>query len=204
MSARGWQEVIDRKWLPSKLAQMWRLILIFALAGCAPADQEGVRTVAAIEVVLKKPQDRIDLVVILRRHAAQAGLHVDDGSLEWRDFERRAKQIPPDDQVTFNAGVWRGEDDDEPVAFADDRFHRGRVWVTFMRGAKANRFKAYRDATISAIRNRWPEAKFLPILPWGGLPHARDLVLTSDGYRISRSSASAYELSPTLPIFADK
>lgn len=198
------EAVIDHRWLPSKLTRMWRLFLVFALAGCAPADQESVRTVAAIEVVLIEPQDRVDLVAILRQHAAQSGLHVDDGSLEWREFEQRAKQIPPEDQITFNAGVWLGEDDDEPVAFADDRFHRGRVWVRFMRGAQENRFKEYRETTISAIRERWPEAKSLPILPWGGLPHARDLVLTSEGYRISRSSASDYELPPTLPIFADR
>jgi hypothetical protein len=176
MAAVGWKAVIDRKWLPATLIQMWRLTLAFALAGCVPADQESVRTVAAIEVVLKEPQDRVDLVATLRKHAAQSGLH--DGSLKWREFERTAKQISPEDQVTFNAGVWQGENDDEAVAFADDRFHQGRVWITFVRGVNPNRFKAYRDATISAIRDRWPEAKFLPILPWGGLTHARDLVLT--------------------------
>lgn len=186
------------------LVRMWRLIFLIALAGCVPADQESVRTVAAVEVVLKEPQDRADLVAILRQHAAGSGLHVDDGSAEWRAFERREELIPAADQVTFNVGVWRGADDEEPVAFADDRFHQGRVWVTFLRGAKPNRFKSYRDATISAISARWPEANSLPILPWGGLPHARDLVLTANGYRISRSSAADYELSPSLPIFAEQ
>ncbi len=182
---------------------MWRFVLLVVLAGCAPADQESVRTVAAIEVPLKEPQDRADLVAVMRQHAAASGLHVDDGSAQWREFEREAEQSAPADQVTFNLGVWRGADDEEPVAFADDRFHQGRVWVTFLRGTKPDGFKAYRDATISEIANRWPEAKSLPILPWGGLPHARDLVLTANGYRISRSSAAAYELSPSLPIFAE-
>ena len=118
---------------------MWRLLFLISLVGCAPVDQESVRTVAAIEVVLKEPRDRTDLVAILRRHAAGAGLHVDDGSAEWREFERRAEQIPPADQVTFNVGVWEGADDDEPVAFADDRFHQGRVWVTFLRGTEPDR-----------------------------------------------------------------
>ena len=181
---------------------MWRLVFLIALVGCAPVDQSSVRYVAAIEVVLKQPQDRVDLVAILRQPAARVGLHVDDGSAKWREFERQAKQIPTPDQVTFNVGVWRGENDDEPVAFADDRFHQGRVWVTFLQGTEPNRFKPYRDTALQAIRRRWPDAKPLPILPSGGLPLASDLVSTAGGYRIVRSSAARYELSPSLPIFA--
>ena len=181
---------------------MWRLVFLIAVAGCAPADQTSVRYVAAIEVILKEPQDRGDLVAILRQPAARAGLHIDDGSAQWREFERQAKQIPTADQVTFNVGVWRGANDDEPVAFADDRFHQGRVWVTFLQGTEPNRFKPYRDAALQAIRSRWPDAKSLPILPWGGLPLASDLILTADGYRINRSSAARYEMSPSSPIFA--
>lgn len=180
---------------------MWRVIVLLALVGCAPVDQTSVRTVAAIEVMITRPQERTDLVAILRQHAADAGLHVDDGSIQSREFERQAGMIPPHDQVTFNVGVWRGLNDDEPVAFADDRFHQGRVWVTFLRGTDPGRFSYYRNATLKAIRRRWRDAKTLPILPSGGLPHAHDMVLTKDGYRISKSAASNYRLGPSLPIF---
>lgn len=181
---------------------MWRFILLIALGACSPADQDSGRTIAAIEVLLKDPSDGNDLVAILRQNAAASGLHVDDVSAEWREFEQRAKQIAPAEQVTFNVGVWYGADDDEPVVLANDRFHQGKAWVSFLRGVKPDRFKSYRESTIEAIRDRWPEARFLPILPWGGLPHAHDLVLTPSGYKISRSAAADYELSPSLQIFA--
>lgn len=181
---------------------MWRFIFLAALAACSPADQEAGRLVAAIEVPLSDRRDRNDLVAILRQNAAASGLHVDDVSAEWREFEQHARQIAPAEQVTFNVGVWYGTDDDELVVLADDRFHQGRAWVSFLRGVKPDRFKSYRESTMKAVRARWPEARIIPILPWGGLPHARDLVLTPTGYKISRSAAADYTLSPSLPIFA--
>ena len=159
---------------------------------------------AAIEVPLRSKSDRDQLVTILRRHAESSGLHVDDGSAEWREFELQANQIALEDQVTFNVAVWRGVNDDENEALADDRFHRDRVWVTFPRGSDPDRSRRFREPLIAEIRHRWTEARTIPILPWGGLPHARDLVLTDDGYRIAKSAAADYELPPSLPIFAPK
>lgn len=181
---------------------MWRFVFLFLLSACSPVDQESVRTVAAIEVPLRGEADRVDLVAMLRRHADTSGLHVDDGSDEWRRFEQQANQLAPEERLTFNVGVWRGANDDEAEALADDRFHPGRVWVTFPRGSEPGRSRRFRGPLIAEIRRRWPDAKAIPILPWGGLPHARDLVLTGDSYRIARSAAADYELPPSLPIFA--
>jgi hypothetical protein len=183
---------------------MWRIVAFVLLAGCSVADQESVRTVAAIEIPLREQADRAALIGLLQRHAKRAGLHVDDVSEKWREFERQANQISPQDRVTFNVGVWRGTDDDENEMVADDRFHPGRVWVTFPRGSEADRSRRFSEPLIAEIRQRWPEAKMLPILPWGGLPHARDLVLVGGDYRIARSAAVDYELAPSLQIFAPR
>lgn len=183
---------------------MWRIVAFVLLAGCSAADQESVRTVAAIELPLHEQADRVALVELLQRHAERSGFHVDDVSEKWRKFEQQANQIPSQDRVTFNVGVWRGADDDENEAVADDRSHPGRVWVTFPRGSKPDRSRRFREPLLAEMRQRWPEAKPLPILPWGGLPHARDLVLVDGDYRIARSAAVDYKLAPSLPIFAPK
>src|SRR5437764_9595465 len=118
---------------------MWRIAFLLLVAACSPVDQESVRTVAAIEVPLRSDADRADLLAMFRRAAAAAGLHVDDGSAEGRDFEREANMLEPQDRLTLNVGVWRGADDDELEIEADDQFHPGRVWVSFLRGSQPNR-----------------------------------------------------------------
>jgi hypothetical protein len=181
---------------------MWRFIFPVLLAACSPVDQESVRTVAAIEVPLQTEGDRTDLVAMLRRHADASGLHVDDGSEEWRQFEREANLFAPEDRLTFNVGVWRGANDDEAEAFADDRFHPGRIWVTFLRGSEPDRSTSFRVPLLAEIRRRWRDARPIPILPSGGVPLVGDLVLTRNGYRIARSAAATYGLPPTAPILA--
>ena len=101
---------------------------VVLLASCSPADQESVRTVAAVEVPLRGEADRSALVTMLDSHARRSGLHLDDVSDQWRRFEQQTNQIPFEDRLTFNVGVWRGEGDDEIEAAADDRYHPGRVW----------------------------------------------------------------------------
>ncbi len=183
---------------------MWRIVAFVLLVGCSPVDQESVRTVAVIEVPLRGEADRADLLSLLHRHAERSGLHVDEDSEVWRQFEQETNLTAPQDRLTFNVGVWRGDNDEENEALADDRFHPGRVWVTFPRGSQPDRSKRFREPLIAEMMRRWPEARPIPILPWGGLPHARDLVLTGDGYRIARSAAASYELSPSLPIFTSE
>ena len=155
---------------------------------------------AAIEVPLRSDADRTDLLAMFRRSAAASGLHVDDGSTEWREFEREANMLAPQDRLTFNVGVWRGADDNELEIVADDRFHPGRVWVTFLRGSVPDRSTRIREPLIAEIRAHWPDARAIPVTPEGGLPLVEDLVLTDRGYRIQRSAASRYGLPAASPL----
>ena len=169
---------------------------------CSPVSQESVRTVAAIEVLVTDPADRAALLAMLRRHAGQAGLHVDDGSVEWRRFEAEANMIAPADRKTIYVGVWRGENDDEAEILVDDSFHPGRAWVTFPRGEQPERSTRVREPLLAEIRRRWPNARSLPILPSGGLPLAGDLVPVGDTYRVARSAAGRYALPLSSPLVA--
>jgi hypothetical protein len=181
---------------------MWKAAILALLVACAPADQEPVRTVAAIEIPLRSEADRRDLVALFQRHAAPNGLHVDDVSERRQAFEREANMIAPEDRATFYVGVWRGENDDENEVLASDHFHPGRAWVTFPRGQQPDRSTRIREALLADISRRWPEARTLPILPAGGLPLDDDLVMTENGYRIVRSAAERYELPPSSPLLA--
>jgi hypothetical protein len=181
-----------------------RAALFALLVACAPVDQESVRTVAAVEIQLRTEADRSDLVSMLRRHAGASGLHVDDVSERWQAFEREANMIAPEDRGTFYVGVWRGEDDDEAEVLADDQFHPGRAWVTFPRGQQPDRSTRVREPLLAEIRQRWPGARALPILPTGGLPLVDDLVATESGYRIVRSAAQRYRLPLSSPLLGPR
>lgn len=179
---------------------MWKIVTLLLLAACGPVDQTNVRTVAAIEVMLREESNRADLLAILRKHAVKAGdLHVDDVSAKWRAFEDSSR-LPRDMHSTFYVGVWRGADDDEAFAHASDRSHIGRVWLTFPRGAQPERHRRFREPLIAEIRSRWPHARPVPIMPTGALPHAHDLVWTPRGYRVLRAKAGGYGLPPSSPL----
>jgi len=180
---------------------MGRTVILLLLAGCTP-DQEPVRTVAAVEIPLRSDADRRNLVAIFQRHATPNGLHVDDVSERWRTFEAEANAIAPEDRGTVYIGLWRGDDDDENEALADDRFHPGRIWVTFPRGLQPDRSTRVRVPLLADIRRHWPEARPLPILPDGGLPLPDDLAMTDQGYRIVRSAGPRYNLPATSPMLA--
>jgi hypothetical protein len=187
---------------------MWRLAALVltaaAAAACAPGDQGKVDPfVAAVEVKLQSDADRRDLVAILRKQAAvDGGLHVDDVSEEWREMEAMDETSPPGERGTLYVGVWRGADDEEMEAEADDHGHRGRAWITFHNGPEPRRSAKYRRAVLADVRSRWPDSRILPILPSGGLPLARDLRPTAAGYGIAAESAAAYELPATSPLLA--
>jgi hypothetical protein len=178
---------------------MWKLVLL--LAACSPVDQTSVKTVAAIEIPLQSDADRIALVELLRRHALTADLHVDDVSEKWRAFERQST-VPVADRFTLNVGVWRGQDDDEAEVLADDRYHPGRVWVTFQRGSDPDRSTRFREPLIADLLKRWPSSQAIPILVGGNLPLASDLVATKDGYRVKASAARRYDLPASSPLIA--
>ncbi|HEY9247749.1 MAG TPA: hypothetical protein VIO38_01390 [Rariglobus sp.] len=158
---------------------------------------------AAIEVPLLNETEHAVLVHIFRRHAATtADLHVDDGSEKWRAFERQSS-LPEADRLTFNVGIWRGKDDDEAEVLADDRYHPGRVWITFQRGSDPARSTRFREPLIADLLKRWPNAQAIPILEAGNLPLASDLVLTNRGYRVKASAAQRYDLSASSRLIAN-
>ena len=168
-----------------------------AVAACSPRSQESARSEAVLEIPLRNGADSVELVSMLRRYAAsEGGMHVDDVSEQWREFDRQSNMMAPRDRLTINVGVWRGENDDEPTILVDDRYHPGRAWVTFLRGTQPERNATLRNALISEMRRRWPDSQPIPILPSGGVPLASDLVETPDGYRITHSAATRYELPP--------
>ena len=184
---------------------MWKAAILGPIAicaACAPADQESVRTVAAVEIPLKTVADRHDLIAVLRRHAAADGaLHVDDVSEEWREFEHEA-DTPADIRKTIYVGVWRGRNDDDIEASVDDMGHNGRAWVTFLKGRQPDRAARFREGVLADIGRRWPDAKALPVLPTGGLPLSDDLRMTPTGYKIDRSAAARYELPKSSALVA--
>jgi hypothetical protein len=177
------------------------LVLLAICGGCIPVNQDSVRTVAAIEVVLATPSDRTDLVAMMRRHASARGLHIDDDSQRWREFEAHMPNPPPVAlRKTIYVGVWRGVKDDDPEVFIDDGGHQGRAWITFLQGKHPQLAGQVRRELLQDINRRWPEARPLPVLPSGGLSLARDLRLTADGYKIARSASQDYDLSPSSPL----
>ena len=99
-------------------------------------------------------------------------------------------QVSP---ITFNASVWRG-DDEEIIASAMDFEDRiGRVWISFYKGEDKGRSRRFREALVPKIEEVWPNTTSLPIMPNGAIPLTRDLVRTEDGYEVRPSEAAKYE-----------
>ena len=174
-----------------KLARLIRAILALPLlnAACGPVEQpKWLKTVVAYEVPVPNAADKARLVGILRKDAAAEGFHVD---VETEDQLKVQSEVSP---MTFAAGVWRGKNDEEPIANAMDFQDRiGRVWVTFALGQYPARSARFREAVVSDIKGAFPEAASLPIMPNGGLPLTRDLIRTPSGYTVNPSAASKYE-----------
>ena len=176
-----------------------------ALLACAPVPQPGyLQFVAAVEIPERTPADRSDLLAMLRRHAAAAGLHVDDGSRQWQELQRNAPDLPDFARGTLSVGVWRGAEDEDLEISVDDTGHPGRAWVMFSRGRQPDLARRTREGLLREIGRRWPGARRLPILPSGGLPLADDLSLAPGGYRIVRSAAPSYGLPATSPLLAPR
>lgn len=205
MSAMVGKRSLEPEYESSTVLCMWKaaiLGLIEICVACAPADQESVRTVAAVEIPLETVDDRHDLLAVLRRHAAADGeLHIDDVSEKWRELEQEA-DTPADIRKTIYVGVWRGRDDDDIEASVDDVGHNGRAWVTFLKGRQPDRAARFRKSVLADIRRRWPGANALPVLPTGGLPLSDDLRMTPTGYKIDASAAARYELPKSSPLVA--
>ena len=128
------------------------LILPVLLMGCGVAEQpEWAKTVAAYEVPLPTAADKARFLELLSEEAEAQGFHVDSATADELRIQSEASPI------TFNATVWRGEDDDETIASAMDfKDHIGRIWLSFSRGSDPNRMSHFRETLIPRIEKLWP------------------------------------------------
>ena len=165
---------------------MLRVVLSLSLicAACGAVEQpKSAKTVAAYEVPLPTPSDKRRF-----QKAEAAGFHVDAAT------DEELKATSEASRQTFNATVWRGKDDEEPIASAMDFEDRlGRVWVSFSLGEDPARSRHFREGLVPAIKDGWPETASLPIMPNGGIPLTKDLVRTPQGYIVKPSAAAKYE-----------
>ncbi len=148
------------------MAAIGNLVLTGFLLACSQAEQpERLRFVDVIEVELRTPVDRTDLLAILRRYAETEGLHLDDVSHEAGSPLGR----------TIYLGLWRGASDDNLEISVDDAGHPGRAWVIFSRGEQPVLATRLRERLTRELIARWPNARRIPVLPSGGLPEAPDV-----------------------------
>lgn len=189
-----------------RLTPRRRLLCLFTfiLPACsATASSENKGPIAAVEISVSDEDDKSALIALLRQAASRQGFHVDDGSMQWRDFARQAKDLPPEARKTIYAGVWDGENDDDLIAVVDDGGHHGRAWIVVYPGKRPTSAKRFwRDVNVSVGR-RWQPMTSIPILPSGALPLFHDLRMTPEGYRIARSAAKGYELNVSSPLIAN-
>jgi hypothetical protein len=172
------------------------ITILVAIAGCGTATQpESAKTVAAYEVPLPSESDRDEFLSVLRAAAEREGMHVDVVSKA--ELERQAK-VSSNFQMTMNAAVWRGPNDEEAVASAMDRpDHLGQVWLMFSRGEDPKVATRFREGALHDILLHWPETLALPIMASGAIPLSRDLIRTPAGYIVKPSEAHKYNLAGT-------
>lgn len=191
LSRGGWIADVDQCLVMADPAAMTRIVLAFLLmcAACGPTEQpKSAKTVAAYEVPLPTAPDKQRFLALLEEKAQAFSFHVDAATAG--DL-KAASEVSPQ---TFNATVWRGKDDDEPIASAMDFQDRlGRVWISFSLGADPVRSRRFREALMPAIQVGWPGTAPLPIMPSGAIPLTRDLVRTAKGYIVNPSSAGKYD-----------
>jgi hypothetical protein len=175
-------------------ALMIRAVVAFSLmcVSCGPAEQPKLaKTIAAYEVPLPTPSDKQHFLALLKTKAQAFGFHIDAAT---PDDLKVSSAVSPQ---TFNATVWLGKDDLEPIASAMDFQDRlGRVWITFSLGSDPALSRRFRQALLPAIKHGWPETASLPIMPNGAIPLSQDLVRTATGYVVNPAAAGKYRSLP--------
>jgi hypothetical protein len=148
--------------------------------------------VAAFEVPLPSQSERERFLSVLRKVAANYGMHVDAETQE--ELERQAR-VGPEFKMTMNAAVWRGTSDDEPIASVMDQAdHLGQVWIFFDRGEDPALSSRFRGDTMREVVRSWPATLSLPLMPTGAIPLHRDLIKTPKGYVVDPAEAGKYSL----------
>lgn len=161
---------------------------LFLLAtACGPARQpDSMKTTAAFEVPLHNADDRQRFLALLNEVSEANGYHVDAATpseLEW------SSQVSP---ITFNAAVWRGNDEELMASAMDFQDRIGRVWISFPKGEAPLRSMRFQKALMARVRQGWPETASLPIMPSGAIPLTEDLVRTDAGYSVKPGAAGKY------------
>ena len=128
------------------------LLLLCLACGVAP-QLESARTVAAFEVPLHNPDERSEFVAILSDAAKAEGLHVDAST----EQSERVSEVSP---MTIHAAVWRGANDDEPLASVMDLpDNLGRAWISFSQGEDPTLATRFRERAMGKILKRWPTTR---------------------------------------------
>ena len=124
---------------------------------------------------------------LLREQASTFGYHVDSAKPEEL---RQLSEVSP---ITMNLAVWRGANDEEPVASAMDLPNNlGRIWLSFSKGSDPAKVVAFRKAVMAQVMQRWPDTRSLPVLAGRTIPLPEDLERTADGYRLKDSAKARY------------
>jgi hypothetical protein len=169
-------------------------------SGCDAPQRASSQTVAAYEVPLLTPPDRLEFLNLVSSEANAEGLHVDFASDS--ELERTADVIPKAKQ-TMKAAVWRGIEDDQCEAVIMDGYdHLGLVWIMFLQGQDTALAVRFREKVMSKIMARWPETTSLPVTPSGSIPLHRDLIKTPSGYKLDPANTSRYGVDASSPLVA--
>jgi hypothetical protein len=165
-------------------------LLAILVCSCSPVEQpESIRTVAAYEVVLPTDNDKARFLALLDEVGEVQGYHVDSATSD------ELKAQSDISLISFNASVWRGEDEEMMAGAMDLHDRIGRVWLSFPRGDDPERSRRFREAVMLRVKSEWPETASLPIMPNGAIPLSEDLVRTPSGYQVKASAASRYRYS---------
>lgn len=163
---------------------IWMALLCTA---CSVPQPAGLETVAAYEINLPTDADKERFLKVLQKVAEGDGYHVDAAS----GAELAAmSDVSP---ITFNASVWRGDDEESMASAMDFQDRIGRVWLSFAKGTDPDRSTRFREKLVKEVRGAWPDAMPLPVMPNGGLPLTGDLVRTPAGYEVKASERSKYQ-----------
>jgi hypothetical protein len=168
-----------------------KLVVILSLicADCGTTEQpEWAKTAAAYDIPLPTAADKARFLGLLRDQAKASGFHLDAAT--GKEL-RVLSEVSP---ITLKATVWRGKDDEEPIASAMDfKDHIGRVWLSFSMGQDAARSLRFRKKLMPVVQKMWPETTALPIMVNGAIPLTDDLIRTSSGYIVKPSAAAKYQ-----------
>ena len=190
-NVRSWKEAYVDPWRGvSETILMRRLIpcLLVICTACSPVEQpKWAETVAAYEVPLPTDGDKARFIELLREEGTARGFHVDAASQA--DLLIQSEVVP----MTFNASVWRGDDEELMASAMDFQDRVGRVWIVFPLGQDPVRSARFREEVIPKITELWPATASLPIMPSGAIPLTEDLVRSATGYSVRRSAAAKYK-----------